>query len=231
MADTALALVHDVPSENRRAMLGSLSPALERRGFTVDIRDACEMDTIDLAGVDVLCVMGSAASVDDAARDWIAAEMRLLQAADAADTPIFGICFGGQILARALGGSVGPSAEPEHGFTRIRSTRPELVPAGPWMQFHHDTIGVPARAEVIARTDHNVQAYALGRHLGVQFHPEITPECFALWCRRMPATDPAATGIDLVAIAAEVERRSRSAATACDELLGRFLDLVDGGGT
>lgn len=225
MGQRALAVVHGVIPDEQKTILGSLLPAMENRGFTVEIVGVDDLDSVDLAGLAFICVTGSPDSVYDEKLDWVAPERQFLQQADAANVPILGVCFGGQILASALGGSVSPSPRPEHGFTEIVTTRPELVSAGPWMEFHHDTITPPDNAEVIARTEHNVQAFTVRRHLGLQFHPEITPECFDAWrigftTRKRPIGE---SGVDIAAVAADIRRRAAAAAADADELLGRFL--------
>ena len=63
----------------------------------------------------------------------------------------------------------------------IESRDPSIVPGGPWLQWHHDTFTVPAGATLLADSPAGPQAYTIGRSLGVQFHPEVTPEIVAGW--------------------------------------------------
>jgi hypothetical protein len=90
--------------------------------------------------------------------------------------------------------TVGPQADPkgvvrqiaeapELGWTTIESDDPELVPAGPWLEWHFDRFTVPDGATAIARNDHSTQAFVHGPHLGTQFHPESTIEVVAGWAR------------------------------------------------
>jgi GMP synthase-like glutamine amidotransferase len=92
--------------------------------------------------------------------------------------PVLGICFGGQLIARALGGSVTRSPKAEIGWTYIWSEEPDLVSNGPWFQFHYDRWTVPATALEVARNSAASQAFTHARNLGVQFHPEsiMTPD-------------------------------------------------------
>lgn len=223
-------MVHGVLPGYERAILGSLAPAMSRRGFLVDVRNVGDLvvdgpDAVRLDGVDLVCVTGSPDSVYDETLDWVTAERRLLQRVDDAHIPVLGVCFGAQILASALGGSVKPSDFPEHGFTTVSTLRPDLIAAGPWLEFHHDAITPPPGAEVIAATAHNVQAFILGAHLGVQFHPEITPECFVAWRNGYSAATAGLPdhGVDFAALAAEIEHSATRTAADCDELFGRFL--------
>ncbi len=52
---------------------------------------------------DLLVVMGSAASVLDPSVRWIEPERLLVADAVAAQVPVLGVCFGGQLLAQVLG--------------------------------------------------------------------------------------------------------------------------------
>jgi GMP synthase-like glutamine amidotransferase len=128
----------------------------------------------------------------------------------AARIPLLGVCFGAQLLARALGGRVNREAVCEVGWRTVRSRVPALVQEGPWLQWHFDTLEPPAQAEVLADSDAGVEAFALERSLGVQFHPEVTTEIVADWTR---ANDSKldAHGITPASIAAECERHAPAA--------------------
>ncbi|MCD2145065.1 type 1 glutamine amidotransferase [Gordonia paraffinivorans] len=225
MSGRVLALVHGVRPEWREAVLGTLLPAFRNRAFSVEIRDVEDGPLPDPAGFDVVCVTGSPDSAYDESLPWLRPELTYLEDAIARGVPILGVCFGSQILARALGGSVAPSARPEHGFTTVDTTRPDLVEAGPWMEYHHDTVSVSGVAEVVARNDAGVQAYVSGPHLGVQFHPEITPDVFRAW--REGFTSPRSGiddgKVDTKGIVADIENSSADAEARCDRLVERFL--------
>ena len=94
---------------------------------------------------------------------------------------MLGLCFGGQALAAALGGDVETAPEPELGWTEIETDEPELVPPGPWLEWHYERFTTPPGATEIARTGAASQAFRHGRHLGVQFHPESTVEIVEHW--------------------------------------------------
>jgi GMP synthase-like glutamine amidotransferase len=139
--------------------------------------------------------------------DWILAEASLLREAHAARIPLLAVCFGAQLLARALGGRVNREAACEVGWRTVRSRLPDLVQEGPWLQWHFDTLEPPAQAEVLADSDAGVEAFACERSLGVQFHPEVTTEIVAEWTL---ANDSklATRGITPGTIAAECERHA-----------------------
>jgi GMP synthase (glutamine-hydrolysing) len=130
---------------------------------------------------DLLVVMGSAESVTDGSVAWIGHERRLVAAAVDAGVPVLGICFGGQLLAQILGGSVRRALRPEIGWRLLDTDDPVRVPAGPWVVWHEDRITAPAGAEVVARTDESLQAFVLGPHTGLQFHPEVDRDIVSHW--------------------------------------------------
>jgi GMP synthase-like glutamine amidotransferase len=102
---------------------------------------------------------------------------------DAADAgvPILGVCFGGQLLSAAFGGTVTRSATPEIGWYDVASDREDLVPSGAWFQWHFDTWTLPPGATEIARTSTASQAFVLGKALALQFHPELDRALLELW--------------------------------------------------
>ena len=63
----------------------------------------------------------------------------------------------------------------------MRSDDPELVPEGPWFQWHFDSFTLPRRRALIAETDVGPQAFVAGRNLGLQLHPEVTTEIMDDW--------------------------------------------------
>jgi GMP synthase (glutamine-hydrolysing) len=162
---------------------GVLGTRAEELGFEVaEFRADClgdaQPDPEEFAGV---VVMGSIESVNDTRLEWVGRERALVAAAIDRDVPVFGVCFGGQLLAQALGGRVVTSPEPEVGWRSIRTDDPTLVAEGPWLLWHEEAVIPPPRAVVVARTDVAVQAYRVGCHVGVQFHPEVTPDLIASW--------------------------------------------------
>lgn len=178
----------------------------------------------DPATVRAVVVFGSADAADDDSQPWLAPERAYLTAAIELGVPVLGICFGAQLLARVLGGTVGRATRPERGFVALRSAAPELVPDGVWMQFHDDVFTLPPGAELLAANEVGVQAFRHGRCLGVQFHPEISPAAFAAWrdgWRATGALDALAAEVDLPGLAAEVDRRAETSAAACRDLVRR----------
>ena len=113
--------------------------------------------------------------------NWLTPEIAWLKAAIEAGKPVLGICFGGQLIARAMGGSVAPGPKGEIGWTNIWSDRHDLVGNGPWFQFHYDRWQVPPGAIEIARNPIASQAFIYGNSLAVQFHPELNAAGLKGW--------------------------------------------------
>jgi GMP synthase-like glutamine amidotransferase len=112
---------------------------------------------------------------------WAADERAWLRRADAAGVPILGLGFGAQALALALGGDVERAAQSEHGMIYVSTNDSDLIPAGPWIAWHDDVIVLPPEAELLAHNDSGPQAFRVSRHVGVQFHPEVTPAIAGRW--------------------------------------------------
>jgi GMP synthase-like glutamine amidotransferase len=133
-----------------------------------------------------LVSLGSEASAFDDDVAWLATERGTLDRALEHDVPVLGICFGAQHLARALGGRVTAAIRPEVGWLDVETLAPDIVPPGPWLQWHRDAFTVPPGAELLAHSPVCPQAFRLGPHLGVQFHPEVTPAVVADWAAHYP---------------------------------------------
>lgn len=148
-------------------------------------RDALP-DHASLERPDLLLLLGSARSAwADDQRAAVDAEAALVRDALDAGTPVLGICYGGQLLAHALGGSVRRAETAEFGWRKIDSLDPVLCPPGPWAQFHGDSFEPPPTARVIGGSDGGCQGFvdesAGARAIGWQFHPEVGGRRFAEW--------------------------------------------------
>jgi len=141
----------------------------------------------DFSGFAGLVISGSAANVPSR-EAWIIEIERYLARAVAAGLPVFGICFGHQLLAQALGGLVTRNPRGRE----IGTVQVELVAADPMLDAAHtpllvnmthvdSVVSLPPGARLLGRSelDDNAIVRFGERAWGVQFHPEIDAEIIA----------------------------------------------------
>jgi GMP synthase-like glutamine amidotransferase len=204
---------------------GLIGAALERRGFALEtlLVDERHRAPTTLAA-DVAVVLGSNCSVYDpeARAAWFEGELELLARLDRAGVAILGICFGAQALCELFGGRVVPAERGEVGWQLIEVEAGVALSAGPWFEYHQDRCELPAGAIRWARSADAVQAFVIGRHLGVQFHPEIDGDQLARWFAGASA-EPRAHDEHEAALLAETRRESPAAAVRAAGLVNLFL--------
>jgi len=163
---------------------GLIGRAFADRGWSVDtILYTSSSTPLSSHGYDAVVVLGSNAAVYDPVvrEQWLLAEMSFLEAASDAGVPIFGICFGAQVLCAMSGGQVRRAAEGEEGWQIVDVADSVGLPRGPWFEYHGDECVLTPEANVWATSPRAVQAFTWRQHLGVQFHPEIDAEQLHRW--------------------------------------------------
>lgn len=220
----ALVIQHEQPTPG-----GYVNQWLEERGADQDvIRIDLDGGEIDPSDYDMIVSLGSEHAAFDDSIAWIAREMHLFERAAETDVPVLGICFGGQLLARARGGSSFRGAVAEIGWLPIRSQVPALVPEGPWFQWHFDTFTPPPGSQLLADSPAGPQAYTIGSSLGVQFHPEVTPEIMDSWVAAY-RHELDQEGVDPDELLERTHRRADESRAAAWRLFDGFLDRSRGG--
>jgi GMP synthase-like glutamine amidotransferase len=184
-----------------------------------------------LDGIDHVIVLGAAWSVYDHEKigHWIDAELDWLRAADAAGVPVLGICFGSQALAAAMGGQAKAAPRMEIGWTMVEPVDPGEIEAGPWMEFHGDQCILPPGARLLATTDVCAQAFTIGRHLAVQFHPEVDGAQLKRWLDAGGEAEAKRQGIDPAALVAQTVAEEPEASRRADRLVAYALRLAAAG--
>jgi GMP synthase-like glutamine amidotransferase len=208
---------------------GLIGEALAARGFDLDVRLLNESTaTPSLEGADVLVILGSKCAVYDHEVEaaWFGRELELIDQADRAGRPILGICFGAQALCRHFGGSVARAPDGEVGWFDVDVVEGVDLPRGPWFEFHFDSCALPPRAELWATSPRAVQAFALGPHVGVQFHPEIDEAQLKEWLAADPE-DARELGLDLEALLDQTRRETPAARGRAQRLVDLFLARAD----
>jgi GMP synthase-like glutamine amidotransferase len=175
----ALVVQHEQPTPG-----GYVNQWLDERGAEQDVfRIDVEERDRDARDYDLIVSLGSEFAAFDDSIPWLEREKKLFLDAAESDVPVLGICFGGQLLARVLGGRSFRGEQSEIGWLPVRSRDTSLVPEGPWFQWHFDTFTPPPGAELIADSPVGPQAFAIGRSLGLQFHPEVTTDIMDAWVK------------------------------------------------
>lgn len=168
----------------------------EHHGYAFERVDRDHPETWPtLDGAELIVLLGSEWSVywPDIV-EAVEAEAAAIRECVRRDIPIFGICFGSQIAAHALGGRVYQAAHKEIGWYGVDSAH-DAIATGPWMQWHSDVVDVPPGAVQLASSDVGPQAWHVGRTFCTQFHPEVTGEVVERWVRgAAPVRRPASAG-------------------------------------
>lgn len=160
--------------------------------------------------------------------NWLTPEIELIRDAVTSNKPVLGICFGGQLVARAMGGSVAQGTHPEIGWTSIMSDDEELVSQGPWFEFHYDNWQVPPGAQEIARNPVASQAFVINKTLALQFHPELEASSLAGWLAMGGTAKVIADGQDPVVMMAQTVREDAAAEERTYALVDAFLSRIAG---
>ena len=142
----------------------------------------------DARGYSGLAVMGGPMSANDDL-PWIAPLLELMRAAVRQEVPVIGHCLGGQLMSRAFGGMVRVNPVREIGWGEVRVADNAVarewlgeLPAFETFQWHGETFSIPPGATRVLEGEHCAnQAFAIGRHLGLQCHVEMTPELVKGW--------------------------------------------------
>ncbi|MHB8915125.1 MAG: type 1 glutamine amidotransferase [Thiobacillus sp.] len=152
--------------------------------------DAGEALPAKLNGYSGLCLMGGPMSVNDDL-PWIAPELALIREAVVQQWPVIGHCLGGQLLSKAMGGTVSANPVKEIGWGEVRVTDPSA--AAEWVgdaqslwvfHWHGETFSIPPGGTRILDSAYcSNQAFLLDdRHIGMQCHIEMTPRMIENWC-------------------------------------------------
>ena len=195
------------------------------RGLDDPSQPVCTKEFPDPTIYDVVVVLGSQWSVCEKGpiESWIDREIELVRSAHGSGTPVLGLCFGGQVLAAALGGGVTKADRPEIGWYEIESDQPEIVSPGPWFEWHYDRFSIPDGSVEVARSEVSSQVFRCGKSVGTQFHPEITPEIVASWAV-VGHEELAKLDIDPEPLIAETVDRQAEARQRADRLVDWFLE-------
>ena len=180
-----------------------------------------------MAGHDLILLLGSEWSVYwDHISGEVAAESALVKAAHGAGIPIFGICFGSQIVAHALGGRVHRATRPEVGWHQVETTFPQVIAVGPWLQWHFDVFEKPAEFTQLAHSESGPQAMVGGRTFASQFHPEATESMLARWTSGGGAEELSRLGLTAEKVMADTRANVGVSRKNSDQIVDWFVESV-----
>ena len=199
----------------------------------MDAGDAIPGNPREFSG---LVFMGGPMSVNDDL-PWIAPALGLIRSAADAGVPLLGHCLGGQLVAKALGGVVTRNPVKEIGWGTVEvldnSTAEDWFGRGvrSFVSFHWhgETFSIPPGATRILSSAHcGNQAFALGPHLGMQCHVEMTPDLIRAWCREWEKeVESLARRVPSVQAPAEmtdaIEEKTRTLNAVADRVYDRWL--------
>ena len=212
---------------------GYFATYLERRSIPwklvpIDAGDAVPRDARKFSG---LVFMGGPMSVNDEL-PWITPALELVRDAVRKDVPLHGHCLGGQLISKALGGTVRANPVKEIGWGEVRVSHNEVarewlggVQAFESFHWHGETFTIPPGATRVMQNAHCVnQGYALGKHFGMQCHVEMTEELIGSWLAsgademKASCASPAVQDVD------EIQRDVRERVSRLNEVANRIYD-------
>jgi GMP synthase (glutamine-hydrolysing) len=168
---------------------------------------------------------------------WLLTALEALQQCLREQIPTLGVCLGGQMLARAAGGPVGPAPHPECSWEPVELTeagRADPLFAGlprvfEVYQWHSYEFGLPPEAVLLASSDVCLQAFRAGPSAwGLQWHPEVTGTSILRWAQEhRPAPGGVPVPIDTEALEAQVAERIEATNEDGRRLCARFLAAAE----
>lgn len=185
---------------------------------------------------DGLVVLGGIANPDeDAIHPWLGVERELIADALRRETPVLGVCLGGQLLAQAAGGVAFRAPEgPEIGWNQLEPTGDiagdELFGAEAdgftAFEWHGFCFTPPGDAVLLYGTRRFNQAFRYGRNAwGTQFHFEAEPDTIYEWIETS-RDEALSNGVDLSELRDETAIHAAAQTAVCHRVAARFGAIV-----
>lgn len=182
----------------------------------------------DTFAFDAAVVTGSRSSVywDE---PWIDPTKEWIGDAIEREMPFLGICYGHQLLADVLGGTVEGMGEYEIGYNPISLTGDSRLFDGVDEEFlafttHSDAVvELPPGAEPLAVNEYSNHGFRKGHVFGVQFHPEYDMDTAAQLTRRKDLSEERRS-----AVLDGITEENYAAACEAKLVFENFLGYVEG---
>jgi GMP synthase-like glutamine amidotransferase len=228
---------------------GRLGLTLRDHGFSLDIRRVdLPANHADQRGLNVgvptdfdnvhgVVVLGGPQNVTDADKHaWMAQELEFIKAAHLRELPVIGVCLGHQMIAHALGGTVGSMDKPEIGFTRVKLSPPgqtETIMGGigwdvPQYQSHGQEVKTlpPGAMPFASSTACKIQAFKAGiRTYGFQYHFELDRAAIDQYVAA-DAQDMAKVGLTAAEITTQAQQHYEMFARSADRLCVNLATML-----
>ncbi len=217
---------------------GYLAETLERRNFSYELVAIDQGDSVPASVGDVsgLAFLGGTMSVNDLF-SWIDDELNLIRSAAERKIPVFGHCFGAQLISKALGGTVSTMPRKEIGWYAVEfsdnkisrqwfSQLPQIVDVMLW---HEDAMTIPQGATPLYATAFNpYQAFVFDNMIATIPHVEVTTAMLSKWLE-VYGDDlaPHSTSVQsLEEVSKHLDNRVNTMQQLTDVLYDRWLDMI-----
>ena len=174
----------------------NISQWAAKRGYRVNQTYICSNETLpEVDSFDWLMVMGGSPHAwDEKSIPWLREEKAFLDDTVNAGKIVLGICFGAQLLAQALGGTIFPNQHREIGWYEVKLKREgresflfkDIPDAFVTFHWHSDHFSLPRNCKRLAYSEptENQAFICQDRPLvGLQFHPEYTRQMVIYYAR------------------------------------------------
>jgi len=172
---------------------GEIPAVLSALGQEFQVVPATSLCEVEQRPGDALVLLGAPGSVNDGS-DCTRAAMCAVKVALSLELPLIGHCFGGQLIAHALGARVDRCPLPEIGWVDIVTLPAAADLIATPMHFksigwHSEGFDLPAGATALWEgATWRQQGFAYGNALAMQFHPEARQTETDTWATNNPHT-------------------------------------------
>jgi GMP synthase (glutamine-hydrolysing) len=183
-------------------------------------------DTFDIDGF-VITGSGSSVYWDE---PWLPETKAWVREAVDRGLPALGICFGHQLLADVLGGTVEGMGEYELGYREVQQMAETPIFSGVDDSFfvfvtHSDVVTeLPAEAELTARNEYGVHGFRKEHVFGVQAHPEYDKQTAEIVTENKQGDVP---DEQLETVRAQITDEAYAAACESKTIFDEFVRYVD----